>query len=291
MSGSKARSKSQQHAILDGVLFFAFAFLITWGTGMLIVVSKHANLVHGAYQVRNPITLPTPIAITIVMISAFGPFLAAVAVTSLRSGGAGLRRLFSQFRRWRVNPIWFIVALLGPAFLGFVALCVTALLGRPTPAHWFMFPRPVLFAGWLVGPWGEELGWRGYAQPTLQKCLGALGASLVVGTMWSLWHYWPIATPAGGSVRELIEAPFLTWLTYELANSVLMAWLYNSTGGSLPVAWASHVGLSLGQDLVDKHPIPFDSFVLIFCAAAILVVVLNGPRNLSRTDPCDSRSS
>jgi hypothetical protein len=63
MSGSNARSKSQQHAILEGVLFFALAFLITWETGMLIVVSNHANLVHGVYQVRNPITLPTPIAI------------------------------------------------------------------------------------------------------------------------------------------------------------------------------------------------------------------------------------
>jgi len=226
-----------------------------------------------------------PIAVTLVMIGAFGPALAAIAVTSLRSGRTGVRRLFIQFRRWRVHPVWFITAFLGPAFLALVALCITALLGRPTPAHWFMLPRPALFAGWSVGPWGEELGWRGYAQPTLQKRIGALGASLIVGTLWSLWHYWPIATPAGGSLRELIEPPFLTWLTYELANSVLMAWLYNSTHGSLPIAWASHVGLSLGQNLVDKHPIPFGSFVLTFCAAATLVVVLNGPRSLSRSAP------
>ena len=33
---------------------------------------------------------------------------------------------------------------------------------------------------------------------------------------------------------ELLQAPFLTWLTYEVANSVMMAWLYNATGGSLP---------------------------------------------------------
>ena len=54
-----------------------------------------------------------------------------------------------------------------------------------------------------------------------------------------------------------------------------------------------NVGLSLGQNLVDKHPIPFGSFVLTFCAVAMLVAVLNGPRNLSRTDLCtgDSISS
>ena len=282
MTAPNADSQPQEYAILDGLLFAALAFLITWGTGMLVVLSNHANLVNGARQVQRPIELPTPIAITLLMVGAFGPFLAATAVTSFRSGRTGVRQLFYQVRRWRVHPAWFIVAFLGPAFLGLVALCLTALLGRPTPAHWFMLPRPVLFAGWWVGPWGEELGWRGYAQPTLQKRLGWVGASLLVGTIWSLWHYWPVATPAGGSLMELIQPPFLTWLTYELANSVLMAWLYNSTGGSLPIAWAFHVGLGLGQNLVDKHPIPFGSFVLTFCAAAALVVLVNGWRNLGR---------
>ena len=254
---------------------------------MLIVLSTHANLVSGAHQIEHPIPLPFPIAIALVMIGGFGPFLAATAVTRLRSGKAGVRELFSQFGRWRVHPVWYVLAFLGPAFLGFVSLCVTALLGGATPARWFTLPRPMLFAGWSVGPWGEELGWRGYAQPQLQKHIGALGAGIIVGTAWSLWHYWPVATPAGGSLMELVQAPFLTWLTYEVANSVMMAWLYNATGGSLPIAWAAHVGLSLGQNLVDKHPIPFGSFVLTFCAAALLVVLVNGPRNLARRGALD----
>jgi len=274
--------KADKHPLLDVGLFAMVAFLVTWGTGMLIVLSTHAELVNGAHQVPHPIPLPRPIALILVMIGAFGPFLAAIAVTSLRSGRAGVRSLFGQFGRWRVHPAWYVTAFLGPAFLGLVALCVSTLLGAQSPPHWFGFPRPALFAGWCIGPWGEELGWRGYGQPRLQESLGALGASLIVGTIWSLWHYWPSATPAGGSLTELFQAPFGTWLLYELANSVMMAWLYNSTGGSLPVAWASHVGLSLGQNLVNKHPIPFGSFVLTFCAAAALVVLFNGQRHLSR---------
>ena len=281
MSASSTTSRSER-AILDAALFTGFAFLITWGTGMLIVLSTHANLVNGAHQVEHPIHLPSPLAIALVMIGGFGPFLAASAVTWLRSGKAGVWELFSQFGRWRLHPVWFVLAFLGPAFLGFVALCVTALLGGATPAHWFTPPRPVLFAGWTVGPWGEELGWRGYAQPQLQKRLGALGASVVVGILWSFWHYWPVATPAGCSLMELVQAPFLTWVTYEVAISVMMAWLYNSTDRRLPIAWAAHIGLSLGQNLVDKHPIPFGSFVLTFCAAALLVILVYGPRNLAR---------
>ena len=204
------RRKSAEYPLADTALFAGFAFLITWGTGMVVIFSTDANLVNGAHQVKHPIPLPLPVAISLVMIGTFGPFLAAVVVTGLRSGLAGVRELFGQFGRWRVHPVWFAIALLGPAFLGLVALCATALGGGATPRQWFALPRLVHFAGWSVGPWGEELGWRGYAQPQLQKRLSALGASLVVGTMWSLWHYWPVATPAGGSLMELLQAPFLT---------------------------------------------------------------------------------
>jgi multisubunit Na+/H+ antiporter MnhB subunit len=82
---------------------------------------------------------------------------------------------------------------------------------------------------------------------------------------------------------ELIQAPFATWLTYELANSVMMAWLYNSTGGSLPIAWAAHVGLSLGQNLVNAHPIPFGWFVTTFLVVAGIIVIVSGPRTLARS--------
>ena len=48
------------------------------------------------------------------------------------------------------------------------ALALSALTGGATPDHWFSLPRARLL-GLTVGPWGEELGWRGYAQPQLQQ--------------------------------------------------------------------------------------------------------------------------
>ena len=263
------------------LLYFVLTFLVTWGTGILVVLSTHSELVNGAQRVQHPLPLPLPVAIFLVVIGGWGPGLAALSLTAWDSGRAGVRELLRQFRRWSIHPAWFGIAFLGPAMLGFVALLATAISGRATPAHWFLIPSPRL-VGLAVGPWGEEFGWRGYAQPQLQKRIGALGASLVVGTIWSVWHYWPVLTPAGGSLREFISPAFGTWLAYELANSVMMAWLYNSTGGSLPIAWAAHAGLSLGQNLVNKHPIPFGSFVLTFWVAAALVVIRYGAQNLSR---------
>ena len=178
---------------------------------MVIVLSEHARLINGARPVQHPLPLSMPIAITLVVLGGWAPGLAAIAVTAWDEGRPGVRDLLHQFRRWRVRPIWWVAALLGPAMLGLVALVLTGLTGGPTPAHWFLLPRARLL-GLTVGPWGEELGWRGYAQPQLQRGIGFFWASLVVGTIWSVWHYWPVLTPAGGSLSEFVSAGFLTWL-------------------------------------------------------------------------------
>ena len=259
------------------VRFTALTFLVTWGTGILVVLSDRAQLVNGARPVQRPLSLPMPIAVTLIVLGGWGPALAAIVVTAWESGRAGARELLLQFRRWRVRPIWYFAALLGPALLGLLALSLSALTGGPIPAHWFSLPRARLI-GLTVGPWGEELGWRGYAQPQLQQGIGAFWARLVVGTVWSVGHYWPVLTPAGGTLSEFVSAGFLTWWAYELANSVMMAWLYNRTGGSLPIAWAAHAGLTLGQNLVNNHPIPFGWFVITFWAAAALMMLLSRAR-------------
>jgi membrane protease YdiL (CAAX protease family) len=252
--------------------FTGLTFLITLGTGLLVVLSDRAQLVNGARPVPHSLSLPMPIAVALIVLGGWGPGLAAICVTAWESGRPGVRELLRQFRRWRIGPIWYAAALLGPALLGLIALVLSAVTGGPTPAHWFSAPRARLL-GLTVGPWGEELGWRGFAQPQLQRGIGAFWASLVVGTIWSVWHYWPVLTPAGGHLSEFVSAGFLTWWAYELANSVILAWLYNRTGGSLPIAWAGHAGLTLGQSLVNSHPIPFGWFIITFWAAAALVTL------------------
>jgi membrane protease YdiL (CAAX protease family) len=42
-------------------------------------------------------------------------------------------------------------------------------------------------AALLIGP-VEELGWRGVALPLLQRRFAPLGASLILGAIWGLWH-------------------------------------------------------------------------------------------------------
>ena len=65
----------------------------------------------------------------------------------------------------------------------------------------------------------------------------------------------------------------LTFLIYIVSASVLFAWLYNSTGGSLPIAWMAHVGLNL--NLGATQGVPFPLLAILFAVAAGLVILWN----------------
>ena len=76
------------HRIVKIFLFFGLAFLITWGTGMVVVFSTHSELVNNVQPVAHPIPLAFPLAIFLVVVGSFGPALAALIVTALATGGA-----------------------------------------------------------------------------------------------------------------------------------------------------------------------------------------------------------
>ena len=54
------------------------------------------------------------LAVTLIVVGGWAPGLAATAVTAWDEGRPGVRELLSQFKRWRVRPIWWVAALLGP---------------------------------------------------------------------------------------------------------------------------------------------------------------------------------
>jgi membrane protease YdiL (CAAX protease family) len=166
--------------------YFALVFAISWG-GVLIVVGP------SGIPATNKEQFDTLFPIAILAMVA-GPSVAGILLTGLLYGRAGLRAFGSRLLRWRVGARWYAVALL-TAPLVFTAVLLTLSLtsseylpGILTSDDKASVVLMGIFAGLMAGIF-EELGWTGFAIPTLLRLrYGVLATGLIVGLPWAVWH-------------------------------------------------------------------------------------------------------
>jgi membrane protease YdiL (CAAX protease family) len=268
------------------VKYFVLAFAFTW-----------LFWVPAALEAQGLISqLPVPAT----FLGAFGPLVAAVVVTAQEGGRAGLRSLLSRVVRWRVAPIWYGVAILGPLLIMLGAIALHVVLGGQPPSLGLLIgalPTLVFVSVYMMitVALGEEVGWRGYALPALQARYNALIASLILGVMWALWHL-PVFFNPDTLYSNL---PFLQFLAYIVPFAVLTTWVFNSTGGSVLMAMFFHAVLNASSELWKTIPeysvkpatavegiaenVHFSLMMTIVVGvAAVVVVFVYGATNLSR---------
>ena len=259
--------------------FVLVAFAFTWFFWSLTVLEAR-GLVS---------SLPVPA----LFLGAFGPMAAAVAITAQESGRAGLRLLFSRVVRWRVTPIWYAVAILGPLALTLGAIALHVVFGgRPPDLSAMIGTLPTVLALTLymlvqVGI-GEEIGWRGYALPKLQTGYSALVSSAILGVLWALWHLPLFFNPA----TSYSNTPFWVFVVFLLPFPIVYTWIFNSTGGSVLMAMILHAVTnastgSLWRAIPEASTTLSSTNVYLFQAAvlwvaAIALVLVYGASNLSR---------
>jgi membrane protease YdiL (CAAX protease family) len=160
----------------------------------------------------------------------YAPAAAALLALRLEADSAARAAFWGRLRAWRRPWRWYLLALVLPPAVYLAGVgAAAALAGGRVPFH----PALLLaLAYFLSASFGEEAGWRGYALPRLQARFGALPASLLVGALWALFHL-----PA-----NLTQAPvyFVILTALLLATSVLMTWVFNRTGGSVPLVALVH---------------------------------------------------
>lgn len=242
-------------------LFLLLTFAISWG--IWVPVALDGGLQESAEG--SPLLL----------VPALAPAIAAIVLSLLGGGRAGLRRLLSQLGAWRVGLRWYLVALLLPLVLGVAARGLEGLVR----GDWEALTDPGLIGLILVGlvpalfiALGQVLGWVGYALPRLQQQFGALAASVILGLAFGVWH---VPMWIGWAGVGMVP----TALGSAVAMFVFFAWILNSSA-SLPMVWLFHAVTNATDPLSDPDSL-FDPAVTI--AVGVLVVVLAGPAHLART--------
>ncbi len=189
---------------------------------------------------------------------AFGPPLAALLVTGLVEGREGIRAFLRRWVLWRVGARWYVLALVGLPALGLV-VGLPFRDGTERFAEW----SPSLVVTYLatlsflvvLGGGQEEPGWRGFALPRMQERMGPLGASVVLGVLWGLWHlpvfvFVPGYHSAGSGVASIAVSVLAFTAIQAVGQSVLLTWLFNHTRGSVLFAVLAHASLNAGEAFV-----------------------------------------
>jgi membrane protease YdiL (CAAX protease family) len=217
---------------------------------------------------------------------AFAPLVAAVVVIALGEGRAGFRRWGARMVPWRVGGRWYAAAVALPLGTLVLAGSLNRVMGAPAPnlaqfTPWYTVL--LLFAVNVVnplgGPLGEEPGWRGVAQPGLQRTRSPLVATSIMAVLVTGWHL-PLLMPQYGlRPAELLSTVAVTFW---------YAWLFNASGGSIVPALVAHsVDASLETSTLWTGS---DSTRLItlwaFVASSLAVVlVVADRRRWMRQDP------
>jgi membrane protease YdiL (CAAX protease family) len=181
------------------------------------------------------------------LLGGLGPLVAAVVVTALSRGREGLRSLWNQATAWRGRGRWLALAALGPLALFTAVVVVARLVDGQWPALSRFgasteYPTLPLAAYWLASlvfyGFGEEVGWRGYLQPTLERRRPALQAAVLLSVVWALWHL-PLFGITDG-YRQMAAVGFIGFYLSLLVAALVFAWLWHRSGRSLLVVAIFH---------------------------------------------------
>lgn len=259
--GSSALEVLRQHPL---AAYFILAFAITWVWEIPLFGLTGQNVL-GPWVILCPTT-------------------AGIIMAGIMGGGAGIVRLLRRFLIWRVNPIWYLVAL-----LLYPAIWLVSMALEPGAIAAFRVPDPSFLITYLVtfvmvsaiALAVEEFGWRGFALPLLQARFQPLAAGLILGVLWGLWHlplqvFLPNLEGETNGFIPFVFA-FTLYVGQTVAGAVIYTWLFNHTRGSILLVTLIHgstnaAGGTFGQAFFPSlFPVPV---VPTICELAIIGVAL-----------------
>jgi uncharacterized protein len=186
------------------------------------------------------------------LLGGLGPAVAALLLTALVAGRRGVADILQRTIAWRGRLGWLALAVFGPL----AVFAVAVLADRAVEGVWpdlsrfgasSEYPMLPLVGFWVANlffyGFGEEIGWRGFAQPALQRRHSALKAAIIVSVIWAAWHLPLFGITA--TYRAMPAVGFIGFFFSMLTGSFLLTWLYLRGRGSILVVAAFHAAFDI----------------------------------------------
>lgn len=265
------------------IAFFVLAFAGSWlAFAPMLIGQDGLGLL--------PYNVPFWLYVVLFLAASFsGPTAAALVVTAALTGKVGVKMFLRRYGQWRVGIQWYLIFLIGfpalylvPASFWLGAAPWQALV-QQWPTFFTVYLPAVLIFPALIN-WGEEAGWRGFAQTHLQKHYGALRTSLLVGLLHGLWHlpvFILVTGPAALGPFDLGE--FLLNTLMIMSLTLIWSWIFNGAHQSILIAALMHAAFNGTQAWIGTllPPLPEEvnqTITMVIVGSALLLIALTKGR-------------
>jgi membrane protease YdiL (CAAX protease family) len=294
------------------ISFFILAFILSWlvylipefssislfGVALAAIIISAINKpqIIGKHNLKRWITFLITFIITLIALYVISPtysltiieiiissFIVAYIISGGLSNVKGVRELLSKLYIWRVNVKWYIfVIIIVPIIYFLISIISDLLSGQPVQFQYTISGLiPFFIFTLFLNSFEEEIGWRGFALPHLQNHYSPLIASLILGVIWTIWHF-------PNYIPQLLSEGVIIFTILCLAKFLLIipitfiyTWVYNHTRGSLLLVILLHaignfsVGLVLSPTLTSfTGLIIFDVINgIIFSIIAVTIII------------------
>jgi len=214
------------------------------------------------------LTLTTPIVVLALIASLVGGCVFSSAVSSNSEVRSGMASILPK----QLFPLWTLFAVLFYPVMILASWGLSALFGMDAeyPGLWEqpaleILPLYILTfcVTLLIQGGNEEVGWRGYMQPELQKRFSPLVAALIVSVFWSLWH---LPLFLNGVYDADLVVGMVSGGVYRIPLAIFLAWFYNRSGGNLFLIMFLHASFNRTPSLL-----PTSSLMLMVLCLIVAV--------------------
>jgi membrane protease YdiL (CAAX protease family) len=254
------------------ILFFIITFVFSW----LLWLPQLLKF-NGFPELPDVVGLPG-------MFAPFGPAVAAFYLVWREDGKEGVKELWKRGWQLNFNKIWLLPALLlGPVTALLTVMVMFLVNGSFSWEYGIpaMMVIPVFLLIYFTNALPEEFGWRGFALDPLQKRTSALGASLILGAIWAVWHL-PLFFIEGTTQAAI---PMYQYFLQTIVLAIFYTWLYNNSGRSVLIAILFHAFANTSAAVVPFWTSELGRWINfgILVLSAIVVLSIWGSKRLSKS--------
>jgi membrane protease YdiL (CAAX protease family) len=217
--------------------FYVLSYVCSWSIAVPL-----------ALQARGLTSTHLPLSLHYLM--ACGPAMAAMVVTRACRTNEALPHVPSIPEDRARTILWCVVGFASPLML-FEVTRIAARLAGHDPLSWSSLGAVSFLPDLGLSAWamwfvtngiGEELGWRGFALPRLQRTHSALASSALLTLAWAGWHLPAFFYVPGYAAMGFAIVPgFFIGLS---AGAVVLTWLFNNSGASVLPAMLWHASFN-----------------------------------------------